>query len=208
MFFFFISFLVMGALPLDRWTNRFSVFSQFEKEKQHDIRSFFSPSANKDKKRRRGEDGGETSSISSEVNSENEDRNSSPSDLDFSPQLKRLRTPRPRPSPLSRFGGKQAALRSPGVSVMTPRKLAQPEVVSTWNCGACTYSNSCLLPYCEMCEFPRSASTLKTGNGSSSSVIFFFVLILHLIFHFDSHYSKLKSEIPHYIVQDYQVPWI
>ncbi|XP_024150286.1 DNA annealing helicase and endonuclease ZRANB3 isoform X1 [Oryzias melastigma] len=143
-------------------TNDDIFFSHFEKEKQHDIRSFFSPSANKDKKRRRGEDGGETSSISSEVNSENEDRNSSPSDLDFSPQLKRLRTPRPRPSPLSRFGGKQAALRSPGVSVMTPRKLAQPEVVSTWNCGACTYSNSSLLPYCEMCEFPRSASTLKT----------------------------------------------
>ncbi|XP_078788396.1 DNA annealing helicase and endonuclease ZRANB3 isoform X4 [Oryzias latipes] len=131
-------------------------FSHFEKEKQHDIRSFFSPSANKDKKRRRREDG-EASSIPSEVNCDDEDSNSLPLDQDFSPQLKRLRTPRPRASPLSRAG-----LRSPAVSMVAPRKPSETDVVSTWNCGACTYSNSGLLPYCEMCEFPRSASAPKT----------------------------------------------
>uniref|UniRef100_A0A3P9MK10 Zinc finger, RAN-binding domain containing 3 n=1 Tax=Oryzias latipes TaxID=8090 RepID=A0A3P9MK10_ORYLA len=131
-------------------------FSHFEKEKQHDIRSFFSPSANKDKKRRRREDG-EASSIPSEVNCDDEDRNSLPLDQDFSPQLKRLRTPRPRASPLSRAG-----LRSPAVSIVAPRKPSETDVVSTWNCGACTYSNSNLLPYCEMCEFPRSASVPRT----------------------------------------------
>uniref|UniRef100_A0A8C7YUC1 Zinc finger, RAN-binding domain containing 3 n=1 Tax=Oryzias sinensis TaxID=183150 RepID=A0A8C7YUC1_9TELE len=133
-------------------------FSHFEKEKQHDIRSFFSPSANKDKKRRRREDG-ETSSIPSEVNCDDEDRNSLPLDQDFSPQLKRLRTPRPRASPLSRTG-----LRSPAVSIVAPRKSSETDVVLTWNCGACTYSNSSLLPYCEMCEFPRSALAPRTGK--------------------------------------------
>uniref|UniRef100_A0A8C7YX47 Zinc finger, RAN-binding domain containing 3 n=1 Tax=Oryzias sinensis TaxID=183150 RepID=A0A8C7YX47_9TELE len=141
-------------------------FSHFEKEKQHDIRSFFSPSANKDKKRRRREDG-ETSSIPSEVNCDDEDRNSLPLDQDFSPQLKRLRTPRPRASPLSRTG-----LRSPAVSIVAPRKSSETDVVLTWNCGACTYSNSSLLPYCEMCEFPRSALAPRTGKTVPVACLF------------------------------------
>uniref|UniRef100_A0A671YZ75 Zinc finger RANBP2-type containing 3 n=1 Tax=Sparus aurata TaxID=8175 RepID=A0A671YZ75_SPAAU len=146
-------------------------FSHFEKEKQHDIRSFFSPGASKEKKRRRIEDEETSPSVSSEaiatpsgsVNSEKREEKPSP-DLDFSPQLKRLRTPQPSPSPRSRFGGKRRSTAggvgsgSPGalVSFMAPRKLSEPNPsTETWSCGACTYSNSGLLPYCEMCEFPR-----------------------------------------------------
>uniref|UniRef100_A0A4W6FEL0 Zinc finger RANBP2-type containing 3 n=1 Tax=Lates calcarifer TaxID=8187 RepID=A0A4W6FEL0_LATCA len=165
-------------------------FTHFEKEKQHDIRSFFSPSASKEKKRKRTEDEETSPSISSETttvaagsgaNSEKSEEKEIKSflqtpathDQDFSPQLKRLRTPQPSPSPRSRFGGKRRSATgavssgSPGalMSFMAPRKLSEPEPsMQTWNCGACTYSNSSLLPYCEMCEFPRSSSAAMSGT--------------------------------------------
>uniref|UniRef100_A0A671YZ72 Zinc finger RANBP2-type containing 3 n=1 Tax=Sparus aurata TaxID=8175 RepID=A0A671YZ72_SPAAU len=160
-------------------------FSHFEKEKQHDIRSFFSPGASKEKKRRRIEDEETSPSVSSEaiatpsgsVNSEKREEKPSP-DLDFSPQLKRLRTPQPSPSPRSRFGGKRRSTAggvgsgSPGalVSFMAPRKLSEPNPsTETWSCGACTYSNSGLLPYCEMCEFPQGkARPPRSGKDKQS----------------------------------------
>ncbi|KAM4559859.1 DNA annealing helicase and endonuclease ZRANB3 [Odontesthes bonariensis] len=139
-------------------------FTHFEKEKQHDIRSFFSPSASQEKKRKRTDDEETSPSISSETRADSEiseERKEFPEasvtpDHDFSPQLKRLRTPQAGRSPKSRLGGRQKS--TPGgsfVSLVTPRRLSQPDW--TWNCGACTYSNSSLLPYCEMCEFPRSS---------------------------------------------------
>ncbi|KAM9334121.1 DNA annealing helicase and endonuclease ZRANB3 [Symphorus nematophorus] len=154
-------------------------FTHFEKEKQHDIRSFFSPSASKEKKRKRTEDGETSPSVSSEVTAaptsekreEKEEKSFASPDQDFSPQLKRLRTPQPSTSPKSRFMGKRRSTAggissgSPGVlvSLMTPRKLSEPDLpCETWSCGACTYSNSSLLPYCEMCEFPRSSSAVKS----------------------------------------------
>uniref|UniRef100_A0A671YZ57 Zinc finger RANBP2-type containing 3 n=1 Tax=Sparus aurata TaxID=8175 RepID=A0A671YZ57_SPAAU len=159
-------------------------FSHFEKEKQHDIRSFFSPGASKEKKRRRIEDEETSPSVSSEaiatpsgsVNSEKREEKPSP-DLDFSPQLKRLRTPQPSPSPRSRFGGKRRSTAggvgsgSPGalVSFMAPRKLSEPNPsTETWSCGACTYSNSGLLPYCEMCEFPRPSPVLSSDRRAAA----------------------------------------
>uniref|UniRef100_A0A4W6FD11 Zinc finger RANBP2-type containing 3 n=1 Tax=Lates calcarifer TaxID=8187 RepID=A0A4W6FD11_LATCA len=168
-------------------------FTHFEKEKQHDIRSFFSPSASKEKKRKRTEDEETSPSISSETttvaagsgaNSEKSEEKEIKSflqtpathDQDFSPQLKRLRTPQPSPSPRSRFGGKRRSATgavssgSPGalMSFMAPRKLSEPEPsMQTWNCGACTYSNSSLLPYCEMCEFPRSSSAAMSDRRAA-----------------------------------------
>ncbi|XP_034464061.1 DNA annealing helicase and endonuclease ZRANB3 isoform X3 [Hippoglossus hippoglossus] len=152
-------------------------FSHFEKDKQHDIRSFFSPSMEKKRKRTGDEEtspsiSSETtdapagSSTSSEKRREKSQTATTP-DLDFSPQLKRLRTQHPSPSPRSRFEGKRRSAaggigagspRSPS-SFMAPRKLSEPgPSTGTWDCGSCTYSNSSLLPYCEMCEFPRSSS--------------------------------------------------
>uniref|UniRef100_A0A3P8TGA3 Zinc finger RANBP2-type containing 3 n=1 Tax=Amphiprion percula TaxID=161767 RepID=A0A3P8TGA3_AMPPE len=147
-------------------------FTHFEKDKQHDIRSFFSPSASKEKKRKRMEDEETSPSMSSETsatpagsraNSEQENSEQSYSqtsttpDQDFSPQQKRLRTPLSSPSPGARFGGKRRSTAgsvgssSPGAlaSLMAPRKLSEPDPGLTWSYGACTYSNSSLLPYCE-----------------------------------------------------------
>ncbi|XP_008294085.1 DNA annealing helicase and endonuclease ZRANB3 [Stegastes partitus] len=157
------------VLPLEGSSDKDDVFfTHFEKDKQHDIRSFFSPSASqeeKKKKRRRTEDEGTSPSMSSETpatpagsgaDSERSCSRASVSpDQDFSPQLKRLRVPQTSPSPGSQFGGRR---RSSLASLMAPRKLSEPDPGPVWSCGACTYSNSGLLPYCEMCEFPRSSS--------------------------------------------------
>ncbi|XP_070786838.1 DNA annealing helicase and endonuclease ZRANB3 [Enoplosus armatus] len=176
------------VLPLEGNAGRVKddvFFTHFEKEKQHDIRSFFSPSASKEKKRKRTEDGEPSPSVSSETtapaaggaNSERrEERKEKPAsqtldtpDQDFSPKLKRLRTPQPGPSPTSRFAGKRRSKAGgigPGsspASFMAPRKLSEPDPpTETWSCGACTYSNSSMLPYCEMCEFPRSSSAARS----------------------------------------------
>ncbi|XP_043078331.1 DNA annealing helicase and endonuclease ZRANB3 isoform X2 [Puntigrus tetrazona] len=146
-------------------------FSHFERDKQHDIRSFFSPSVNKEKKRKRTGDspsngsplaqlpeGAEpvrTLEIQSPVLKTNQGE-------DFSPQVKRFR----QVSPLSRRGGKK----SPLSSLCAPRRLSvglqAPLHNQKWNCSACTFSNSGLLLRCEMCESPRNAQ--KAPSTSSS----------------------------------------
>ncbi|KAM4538042.1 DNA annealing helicase and endonuclease ZRANB3 [Fundulus diaphanus] len=165
------------VLPLEGNTGNVKddiFFTYFEKEKQHDIRSFFSPSASKEKKRKRTGDEETSLSTSSETVEQAEpagsvaDSESSPSfakpDQDFSPQLKRLRTPKSSPSP--RFGARRrSTLGSP--SSFVPRRLPEPDPPSTWSCGACTYSNSGLLPFCEMCEFPRSSPAVKPESPRS-----------------------------------------
>lgn len=182
---------VMDVLPLcwqvhncllhrPKLTGSFSF--QFEKEKQHDIRSFFSPSSSKEKKRKRTGVEEASPSVSSQTNAHfenNEERIESPCsrvpdtpDQDFSPQLKRLRTPQASPSSRSRSGGKRRSTAgrsgsfspSPMALLTAAQKLSEPDPPSTWHCGACTYSNSSLLPYCEMCEFPRSSSAAGPGK--------------------------------------------
>lgn len=96
---------------------------------------------------------------------------STPPDQDFSPQVKRLRTPQPSLSGSPRLGGKRRGVGSSTSSTpeswMAPRKLSRSDPSpETWSCGACTYSNSSLLPYCEMCEHPPSSSPLKSGTVS------------------------------------------
>uniref|UniRef100_A0A672YBQ2 Zinc finger, RAN-binding domain containing 3 n=1 Tax=Sphaeramia orbicularis TaxID=375764 RepID=A0A672YBQ2_9TELE len=161
------------VLPLEGSTGNVKddvFFTHFERDKQHDIRSFFSPNATKERKRRRTEDEDTTSPADDRgLKSDTTDKcqTSVTPDQDFLPQQKRLRTPQASSSPKSRFGGKRRATVggmsscSPGafVSFTNPRRLsASGPVAKTWNCGACTYSNSSLLPYCEMCEFSRSSS--------------------------------------------------
>ncbi|XP_049426556.1 DNA annealing helicase and endonuclease ZRANB3 isoform X2 [Epinephelus fuscoguttatus] len=185
------------VLPLEGNTENVKddmFFSHFEKDKQHDIRSFFSPSASKEKKRKRTEDEETSPSMSSETaaapsgsgassekGEEKKEKCRSQTAVahnqDFSPQLKRLRTPQPSPSPRSRHDGKRRSMAggvgsgSPGalVSFMAPRKLSEPDPPNEkWSCGACTYSNSSLLPYCEMCEFPRSSSSVQSDRRSAA----------------------------------------
>uniref|UniRef100_A0A8C5DV95 Zinc finger, RAN-binding domain containing 3 n=1 Tax=Gouania willdenowi TaxID=441366 RepID=A0A8C5DV95_GOUWI len=80
----FLSFADVWT-PSDRAAE---IVFKFEKEKQHDIRSFFSPNTAKVRKRK--------------------------------------------------------------------RKRKEEEEAVSWSCSSCTYSNSVLLPYCELCANPRS----------------------------------------------------
>ncbi|KAF4097552.1 DNA annealing helicase and endonuclease ZRANB3 isoform X1 [Onychostoma macrolepis] len=146
-------------------------FSHFERDKQHDIRSFFSPSVDKEKKRKRtGEspsDGSPLAQLPEEAEPVRTPEIQS-SDLkadqgeDFFPQVKRFR----QVSPLSRRGGKK----SPLSSLCAPRRLSAglqaPRHNQKWKCSACTFSNSGLLLRCEMCESPRNAQ--KAPSTSSS----------------------------------------
>ncbi|KAM8872272.1 DNA annealing helicase and endonuclease ZRANB3 isoform 1-T2 [Synchiropus picturatus] len=163
------------VLPVDASMTHGNVFfTHFEKEKQHDIRNFFSPGADNEKKRKRTED--ETSPISldtmatpkraSEEKYDEKSDASTKQDLDFSPQMKRLRTPKAGVKTTSGEKHKSAA-RVNGLA-MLPRKLSEPQP-ETWACGSCTYTNSYLLPYCEMCELPRSSSRV-TSDSSSTQV--------------------------------------
>uniref|UniRef100_A0A9J7ZJ15 Zinc finger, RAN-binding domain containing 3 n=1 Tax=Cyprinus carpio carpio TaxID=630221 RepID=A0A9J7ZJ15_CYPCA len=137
-------------------------FSHFERDKQHDIRSFFSPSMNKEKKRKRTEDPSSDGSPLPQLTEGAEPvrtQEIQSSDLkadqgeDFSPQVKRFR----QVSPLLRRGSKK----SPLSSLCTPQRLLAglqvPRHNQKWNCSACTFSNSGLLLHCEMCESPRNA---------------------------------------------------
>uniref|UniRef100_A0A672Y4G9 Zinc finger, RAN-binding domain containing 3 n=1 Tax=Sphaeramia orbicularis TaxID=375764 RepID=A0A672Y4G9_9TELE len=159
------------VLPLEGSTGNVKddvFFTHFERDKQHDIRSFFSPNATKERKRRRTEDEDTTSPADDRgLKSDTTDKcqTSVTPDQDFLPQQKRLRTPQASSSPKSRFGGKLSA---------------SGPVAKTWNCGACTYSNSSLLPYCEMCEFSRSSSgTNKAVKVNNEPIIYTLSDIAH-----------------------------
>ncbi|XP_062383557.1 DNA annealing helicase and endonuclease ZRANB3 [Sardina pilchardus] len=168
-------------------------FSHFEKDKQHDIRSFFSPRAEREKKRKRAGEGEEE-----EEEKEEEEEESTPTptsaspspggpppddppstttpkaDRDFAPQVKRLR----QASPVVRGKGKRmswagAGKSSPLAALMPPRRLSEggsgQKPGQKWSCGACTYANSILLPYCEMCESPRPGHSTVVGSPSTPS---------------------------------------
>lgn len=147
----------------------------------------------------------------SEMREEKKEKSSTP-DQDFSPQMKKLRTPQaspsPDPSPRSRIGGKRrsTAGKSALLSSMAPRKLSEPKnpPAEMWSCGACTYSNSSLLPYCEVCEFPRSSSGITSGkidtlelkhDNTSSDFPFTCYLCVFLYFFFihKLHFTDCKT---------------
>ncbi|KAM9821150.1 DNA annealing helicase and endonuclease ZRANB3 [Neosynchiropus ocellatus] len=163
------------VLPVDASATHENVFfTHFEKEKQHDIRNFFSAGAGNEKKRKRTEDEAspvslDTMATPQRTSEENDNEKSdacTKQDQDFSPQMKRLRTPKASARTTSGEKCKSGA-RVSGL-VMLPRKLSEPQP-ETWACGSCTYTNSYLLPYCEMCELPRSSSRV-TSDSSSTQV--------------------------------------
>ncbi|XP_077368606.1 DNA annealing helicase and endonuclease ZRANB3 [Festucalex cinctus] len=141
-------------------------FTHFEKEKQHDIRNFFSPD-NSNKKRKRLQDEAEFPSTSSQTNnsqassggnSEKKAKKKEKSitdNSDFSPQMKRIRELRSSPSQRSAPKDRRSLTQE------AQHELSESDrSTEAWACRACTYSNSNLLPYCEMCEWPRSSSGL------------------------------------------------
>ncbi|XP_017550063.2 DNA annealing helicase and endonuclease ZRANB3 isoform X1 [Pygocentrus nattereri] len=146
-------------------------FSHFEKDKQHDIRKFFSPTADKDRKRKRTGD----SSVAGSPPTQSHDQlgaNQSPhnpnpdSAEDFCPQVKRLR----QASPLSRrSGGKRSPLTPLSAPCRLSAGLQVPRHSQTWSCGVCTFSNSGLLLRCEMCETPRAQRARSPSASPSPS---------------------------------------
>ncbi|GAA6106252.1 DNA annealing helicase and endonuclease ZRANB3 isoform X1, partial [Tachysurus ichikawai] len=133
-------------------------FSHFEKDKQHDIRNFFSPVS--EKKRKRTDD----SSITGSPQTPSQDQqgtNQSPcsrspdlanQDVDFCPQVKRVK----QATPLSRHRGKRSPMTPLGAPHRLSAGLQTPLHSQKWSCPLCTFSNSGLLLRCEMCETPRA----------------------------------------------------
>ncbi|XP_044159181.1 DNA annealing helicase and endonuclease ZRANB3 [Bufo gargarizans] len=185
-----LKFLVFGHhLSMLQACTEAAIESKFEKDKQHDIRSFFSPKPDGEKKRKRvvGEEelvelDGETddkdpeevfateAKVSSDV-SEVVDVDALYNDEDFEQQAKRFRpsgsqTPKSTPKSANcgkrkSWNGKPSNLfpspKARGLSesaLLTPPRPPLSE--RQWSCVACTYTNNSLLPYCEICESPRS----------------------------------------------------
>ncbi|NXQ91361.1 ZRAB3 endonuclease, partial [Nyctibius grandis] len=160
------------------------LFTHFEKERQHDIRSFFSPKSSTEKKRKIsfGNESLHNDSESSEVTKE-EDAEKSNENLDSTRisdvdticyestcerEAKRARSIS-ESTPVSSskkkkksLTGKQPSLFSEKNSEVLPYDLntasKSTALNKVWHCSVCTYSNNELLPYCEMCNCPQSSN--------------------------------------------------
>ncbi|MCI4393309.1 hypothetical protein PGIGA_G00155910 [Pangasianodon gigas] len=146
-------------------------FSHFEKDKQHDIRNFFSSVS--DKKRKRTDDSSITSSPHTPPQDQQE-TNQSPcgrspdlanQEEDFCPQVKRLK----QATPLSRHGGKRSPMMPLGAPHRLSTGLQTPRHSQKWSCPLCTFSNSGLLLRCEICETPRAQKARSPPASPSPS---------------------------------------
>ncbi|XP_068102030.1 DNA annealing helicase and endonuclease ZRANB3 [Hyperolius riggenbachi] len=184
------------------------LFTHFEKEKQHDIRTFFSPKAAIDKKRKRTEEDSDSAekpagqeaddddddavqevfSVDRETPANNDevvDVDALFPDEDFEQQAKRFRpkgTQTPKSTPKNVRVGKRKSWNGKPCDLFSSPKtrglsdgdpLTPPRVplsTKNWSCSACTYTNNVLLPYCEICESPRSKKCSETAAASVSSL--------------------------------------
>lgn len=141
-------------------------FSQFEKEKQHDIRSFFLPKPKKsqlvtscDESRTFQEKNTVAPADPGKIST----RGITDYENSFEPEAKRLKSVttddhcsllQEKPS-----GPRQTQALVPATTPPLPGK--------GWQCGFCTYINNSMLPYCEICENPQgSAGEYTEGAGS------------------------------------------
>ncbi|NXM24711.1 ZRAB3 endonuclease, partial [Oxyruncus cristatus] len=170
------------------------LFTHFEKEKQHDIRSFFSPKSSTEKKRKRFsgsellENDAESSEVTKEEDAEKRDEN-----LDSTPvnaggpvcpestcehEAKRARSTSGS-IPGSRSDKKKTSLSGEKPSLFPEKNTELPPcglntcsqstaVNKVWPCRVCTYTNHDLLPYCEMCGCPQSSDVERTCEAPMS----------------------------------------
>uniref|UniRef100_A0A8C5SND6 RanBP2-type domain-containing protein n=1 Tax=Laticauda laticaudata TaxID=8630 RepID=A0A8C5SND6_LATLA len=153
----------------------------FEKEKQHDIRDFFSPKPDMEKKRKIDSCYNTSPCLSSNSSQALEEKDlqsgrnidpRGPEDLnELSREAKRPRPVDPSTPKLLPNRGKRKCLfrkRNHSFSeeafqeddsVLLPESTKGFASEVTWPCSLCTYSNSSLLPYCEMCESPHGNAT-------------------------------------------------
>ncbi|KAM6129536.1 DNA annealing helicase and endonuclease ZRANB3 [Pterocles gutturalis] len=168
------------------------LFTHFEKERQHDIRSFFSPKSSTEKKRKifSGNESLSNDSASSEVTKE-EDAEKTNENLDSTrisdvdkighettcePEAKRARSiSESTPVNFSKkksLTGKQPSLFSEKNNEVLPCGLntssKSMSLNKVWHCSVCTYSNNELLPYCEMCNCPQSSNVKRNCEAPTS----------------------------------------
>ncbi|POI34850.1 hypothetical protein CIB84_001396 [Bambusicola thoracicus] len=155
------------------------LFTHFEKERQHDIRSFFSPKSSAGKKRKMLSDSeslkvdAESFEATKEENSEKSSESldsTGISDVDTvchentcEREAKRARSISgsiPVSSSKKALTGKKSTLFTEKNNEVLPCS-SQTSSKGTalnedWQCSVCTYSNNKWLPYCEMCNCPQS----------------------------------------------------
>ncbi|XP_032771438.1 DNA annealing helicase and endonuclease ZRANB3 [Rattus rattus] len=146
------------------------VFTHFEKEKQHDIRSFFLP---KPRKRLLETSGDAAEAVKEKTTVASDPRNMATKEgttdkNGVEPEAKRLKSlsTRDHCSALEEKPSLQAkATSTDGVhEVKSPlTSPALPE--KRWQCGFCTFLNDPGLPYCEMCENPQGRAGECTGGA-------------------------------------------
>uniref|UniRef100_A0A8C2QQT2 DNA annealing helicase and endonuclease ZRANB3 n=1 Tax=Capra hircus TaxID=9925 RepID=A0A8C2QQT2_CAPHI len=139
------------------------LFTRFEKEKQHDIRSFFLPNA----KKRQLETSCDESRVSQEKNTivpADPGKTATRGDeSDLEPEAKKLKSVaindpcRPPEEKPCRPGQAEARL---AVGACEAKAQATSPALrgEGWQCAFCTYINNSVLPYCEMCENPRGGA--------------------------------------------------
>nr|XP_020865142.1 DNA annealing helicase and endonuclease ZRANB3 isoform X2 [Phascolarctos cinereus] len=141
---------------------------KFEKEKQHDIRAFFLPKHNK---KRHTMASCDESNLLQEKDTEKalDYRNIATRDAidygsDFEPEAKRWKSVATQNN--SRQKEKRPSWSSPTNAEFMKKTIHKTKSNSinvslpgkNWPCGLCTYVNSSLLPYCEMCETPQGSA--------------------------------------------------
>ncbi|NXH15840.1 ZRAB3 endonuclease, partial [Bucco capensis] len=169
------------------------LFTHFEKERQHDIRSFFSPKSSQ-KKRKIFADNeslhndSESAEVTKEENAEKSNENldsTSISDGDTichestcEHEAKRARSiSGSTPVSTSKKKKKSLAEKKPPLISEKNNQLFPFDIITSskstasnevWHCSACTYSNNKLLPYCEMCNCPQSSNVERNCEAPSS----------------------------------------
>ncbi|NXL56141.1 ZRAB3 endonuclease, partial [Chordeiles acutipennis] len=170
------------------------LFTHFEKERQHDIRSFFSPKSSTEKKRKifssneslcnDSESPGVTKEEDAEKSNEDMDCPRM-SDVDTicresscEREAKRARSISEAPPVSSSkkmkqsLTGKKPSLSSERNNEVLPCGLnasnKSTALNKVWHCSVCTYSNNELLPYCEMCNCPQSNHVERNCEAPAS----------------------------------------
>ncbi|XP_059708548.1 DNA annealing helicase and endonuclease ZRANB3 isoform X2 [Haemorhous mexicanus] len=164
---------------------------KFEKDRQHDIRSFFSPKSSTEKKRKRfsGDEllynDSESSAVTKEEGAEKSNENLDSTRISEVEEIcdeetceheakraKSISGSTPVSSSNKKktsLTGKKPSLFSEKNSELRPCDLnassESTDLNKVWHCSACTYTNNALLPYCEMCHCPQSRDGERNGEA-------------------------------------------
>ncbi|XP_032106612.1 DNA annealing helicase and endonuclease ZRANB3 isoform X5 [Sapajus apella] len=155
-----------------------ALFTHFEKEKQHDIRSFFLPQL---KKRQLMTSCYESKNFQEENTVVSSDptkitaRDIIDHESDVEPETKRLKlvTTDDHYSPSEETPSQSRQIRTPLMESVQEAKAQSTTPtfpVEGWQCSFCTYINNSVLRYCEMCENPQgSADSLNHSQDKNKN---------------------------------------